>query len=81
MDASPPLPLVALRPSEAGRVVAVAADDAERLAAEGLHPGDVVVVDARLPLGGPLVVRVGRVRIAIARSVAAGILVEPGQAA
>jgi Fe2+ transport system protein FeoA len=39
------------------------------------------VVEVRLPLGGPVVVRVGRARIAIARAVAAGILVEPERAA
>ena len=57
-------------------VVAVPARDADRLAAEGLRPGDVLEVETRLPLGGPVVVRLGRARVALARRVAAGILVE-----
>ena len=77
MDASPPVPLALLDPGAPARIVAIAAADAERLAAEGIHPGECVEVEARLPLGGPVVVRVGRARIAIARSVAAGVLVEP----
>jgi Fe2+ transport system protein FeoA len=60
-----------------GLVVAVRPADAARLAAEGLHAGERIEVETRLPLGGPVVVRVGRARIAIARAVAAGILVRP----
>lgn len=81
MDASPPVPLVALEPGRVARVLSVRPADAERLAAEGLHAGDPLEVEVRLPLGGPVVVRLGRARIAIARSVAAGILVVPGRAA
>lgn len=78
VDASPPLPLAALEPGVAARVVDVPPADAARLAAEGLHRGDAVVVEDRLPLGGPVVVRLGRARLALARRVAAAILVEPG---
>jgi Fe2+ transport system protein FeoA len=81
MDASPPRSLAALEPGRAARVVAVGVADAERLAAEGLHAGDRIEVEVRLPLGGPVVVRVGRARIAIARSVAAGVLVAMERAA
>lgn len=81
MDASPPVSLVGLPPGRAARVVTVDPADVERLAAEGLHPGDCVEVEACLPLGGPVVIRVGRARIALARSVAAAILVEPSRAA
>jgi ferrous iron transport protein A len=81
MDASPPVPLSDLDPGVAARVVSVPAAQAERLAAEGLHTGDLIEVEARLPLGGPLVVRLGRARVALARQVAAGILVRtPGAA-
>ena len=80
MDASPPISLALLDAGAPGRVVAVAAVDVDRLAAEGLHAGERIEVEARLPLGGPVVVRVGRARIAIARAVAAGILVEPDRA-
>ncbi len=81
MDASPPVSLVALPPGRGARVVKVGRADVERLAAEGLHAGDRVEVEVCLPLGGPVVVRVGRARIAIARAVAAAILVEPAHAA
>jgi Fe2+ transport system protein FeoA len=61
--------------------VAVGIAHVERLAAEGLHAGDRVEVEVCLPLGGPVVVRVGRARLAIAREIAGSILVEPGHAA
>lgn len=81
MDASPPIPLAHLSVGARSRVVAVPPEDVERLAAEGLHRGDTLEVEAMLPLGGPVVVRLGRARLAIARRVAAGILVEPGRCA
>lgn len=73
--------LVDIAPGVAARVVRVDPSDAPRLAAEGLAPGDRVRVETRLPLGGPIVVRVGRARLALARRVAAGIRVEPETAA
>jgi len=78
MDASPPIPLSRLPVGGRSRVVTVPPEDADRLAAEGLHRGDALEVEAILPLGGPVVVRLGRARVAIARRVAAGILVEVG---
>jgi Fe2+ transport system protein FeoA len=77
MDASPPIPLAQLPVGARTRVVAVPGPDADRLAAEGLHRGDTLEVEAILPLGGPVVVRLGRARVAIARQVASRILVEP----
>lgn len=77
MDASPPIPLSDLAVGARSRVVAIPLEDADRLAAEGLHRGDALEVEAMLPLGGPVVVRLGRARIAVARRVAAGIMVEP----
>jgi Fe2+ transport system protein FeoA len=77
MVASPPIPLAHLSAGARSRVVEVPPEDADRLAAEGLHRGDTLVVEVILPLGGPVVVRLGRARVAIARRVAAGILVEP----
>ncbi len=76
MDASPPLSLALLHPGVPAQVLTVPAQDAERLAAEGLRPGEVLEVESRLPLGGPVVVRLGRARVALARRVAVGILVE-----
>jgi Fe2+ transport system protein FeoA len=60
------------------RVVAVPSGDADRLASEGLRPGDVLLVEARLPLGGPVVV--GRARVAPPRRVAGAIVVQAGGA-
>jgi Fe2+ transport system protein FeoA len=68
-----------LDPGISARVVSVPPGDADRLAAEGLHPGDSIEVEVRLPLGGPVVLRLGRARVAVARRVAAGILVRPGR--
>jgi len=68
--------LVDLEPGVVASVVEVEPGELRRLAAEGLAPGDRVVVEERLPLGGPIVVRVGRARLALARRVAAAIRVE-----
>ena len=68
--------LVDLEPGVFASVVGVEAGERQRLAAEGLAPGDRVVVEERLPLGGPIIVRVGRARLALARRVAAAIRVE-----
>ena len=45
------------------------------LAAEGISAGVELEVERRLALGGPVVVRLGRARLALARSVAAAIVV------
>ncbi len=39
------------------------------------------MVERRLALGGPLIVRLGRTRLAVARRVAADVLVEPDDSA
>ena len=81
MPASHPLTLELLPPGVRASVVAVRADDVDRLAAEGIHVGDVIEVEARLPLGGPVVVRRGRARVALSRTVASGVAVAPQTAA
>ncbi len=43
------------------------------LAREGLVPGREVAVVARAPLGGPVVVTLGRARLALSADVAAGV--------
>ena len=82
MDASPPIPLTLARLPAGARalVLVVSGEDVDRLAAEGLHVGDTLEVETLLPLGGPVVVRLGRARVALARRVAAGIAVEPRDA-
>jgi Fe2+ transport system protein FeoA len=59
------------------RVVAVETACRASLAPEGIDVGVGVSVERRLALGGPLIVRVGRARVAVARSVAAGVVVVP----
>jgi Fe2+ transport system protein FeoA len=52
--------------------IVIAVDDPVRseLQHEGLLPGSIVVVRTRTPLGGPLVVELGRARIALSVDVA-----------
>jgi Fe2+ transport system protein FeoA len=59
------------------RIVAVDPEHRAVLLAEGLDAGVEVAVERRLALGGPLIVQVGRARLAVSRSVAAGVEVEP----
>ncbi len=47
------------------------------LAREGLLRGSVVLVAARTPLGGPVIVEVGRARVAVASQVADSVITVP----
>jgi Fe2+ transport system protein FeoA len=49
----------------------------EELEREGLIPGTQVLIAARTPLGGPLLVDVGRARIALSSDVARSVLTRP----
>jgi Fe2+ transport system protein FeoA len=51
--------------------------DRAELEREGVLPGSVVVVTARTPLGGPVVVELGRARLALSSSVAAQVATRP----
>jgi Fe2+ transport system protein FeoA len=80
--ASPPaypaaVPLHSLAAGRSARIREVPAGAAAALTAEGLAPGDVLEIETRQPFGGPIVVRVGHARIALALRIARGILVEP----
>ena len=59
------------------RVVAIDEDVRAELEREGLLPGAVVVVTARTPLCGPVVVELGRARLALSAGVAAQVHTEP----
>jgi Fe2+ transport system protein FeoA len=66
--------------AEAGRAWRVAAIDptvAAELGREGILPGTDLTVVTRLPLGGPLVVSVGRSRLAVSADLATRIEMEP----
>ncbi|HJW21156.1 MAG TPA: protoporphyrinogen oxidase [Candidatus Limnocylindrales bacterium] len=71
------LPLDELPIGTPARVSAIAPAHAEELAAEGIGPGSEVVLVARAPLGGPVVVRTGRARVAVPGEVSAGVTVRP----
>jgi Fe2+ transport system protein FeoA len=72
-DDDDPLLLSRVPVGDERRVVVVTGPARDELELEGLLPGSVVVVRARTPLGGPLVVELGRIRLALSVDVAAGI--------
>lgn len=69
-----PVPLSRLAVGWRRTVLLVDGPDRAELAREGVHPGTVVVVAARTPLGGPLVVEVGGARVALSSRVASQVL-------
>jgi Fe2+ transport system protein FeoA len=69
--------LVDAAPGVALRVVRLDGDAADAVGAEGLLPGVVVSIERRIAFGGPLIVRLGRARLALSREVARQIVVEP----
>lgn len=58
-------------------VVTVDGPDRSELEREGVLQGAVVVVTARTPLGGPLVVELGRARLALSSRVAGQVTTRP----
>jgi len=69
--------LIDLAPGLEMRISRIEAESAGAVAAEGIVPGAVIAVERRIALGGPIVVRLGRARLALARGVARQIVVEP----
>ena len=59
------------------RVVAIEAACREALAPEGIDVGVHLSIERRLALGGPVIVRMGGARLALSRSLARGVFVEP----
>ena len=59
------------------RVVAIEAACREALAPEGIDVGVQLSIERRLALGGPVIVRMGGARLALSRSIARGVFVEP----
>jgi Fe2+ transport system protein FeoA len=79
VPAFPPVPLS--RVPVGSRCVVRTVDDpaspaAAQLAREGLLPGATIEVASRTPLGGPVVVVLGRARLAISADVAACVLTD-----
>ncbi len=75
--ASGPPTLANLRVGGTLCVSAVEPAYADELLREGLLPGSVVRVASRTPLGGPVIVVMGRSRIALSADVAAAVRGEP----
>ena len=59
------------------RVVAIDAACRASLAPEGVDVGVQLSIERRLALGGPVIVRLGGARLALSRSLARGVFVEP----
>ncbi|HSL32738.1 MAG TPA: FeoA domain-containing protein [Candidatus Limnocylindrales bacterium] len=68
--------LAAVRPGLVGRVMAVPDAHRHELGREGIRAGVVVGVETIVPFGGPVIVAVGRARVALARRIAAAIEIE-----
>ncbi len=66
-----------MRPGDRRIVASVEGSTANELAWEGVLPGIEVAVVSRAPLGGPFVVDLGGVRLAISTDVAAQVRIVP----
>jgi Fe2+ transport system protein FeoA len=60
------------------RVTGISAGAQQALGQEGVVAGACLTIERRVGLGGPVIVRLGRARLAIARKVAEEVEVEPG---
>ena len=59
------------------RIISVEDSARHELEREGILPGAVVVVTARTPIGGPVIVELGRARLALSAAVARLVATEP----
>jgi Fe2+ transport system protein FeoA len=71
------LPLSRVPVGERRTITSVSGPARAELEREGLLPGSVVRVAGRTPLGGPVIVEVGRVRVAVSADVAASVETVP----
>jgi Fe2+ transport system protein FeoA len=74
------LPLSRVPVGERRRIAAVDGPARAEMEREGLLPGSVVRVAGRTPLGGPVIVEIGRTRVAVAAQVASAVITEPAEA-
>jgi len=70
----PPVPLSGAPVGWRRVIIRIDGPDRAELEREGLLPGSTIVVTARTPLGGPLVVEIGRARVAVSSRVAGQVL-------
>jgi Fe2+ transport system protein FeoA len=73
----PALALDRVGPGRTVRVTGMPDSASQALQQEGVVTGAELTVERRVGLGGPVIVRLGRARLAIARATAGGIEVEP----
>lgn len=71
------LPLTRVPLGERRTITSVDGSARAELQREGILPGSVVRVAARTPFGGPVILEVGRVRVAVSAPVAACVLTVP----
>lgn len=69
--------LASLRPGAGGMIAAVQAEYEALLAREGIRVGVEIGIEAVAPFGGPVILGVGRARVAIAGRIAGAIEVVP----
>jgi len=74
------IPLTCARRGTPLVVVDIEQAAAVELAREGLIPGSHLQIVSRVPLGGPLIVQLGRVRLALGAALAAAIRAAPREA-
>ena len=78
MDALPDArTLDRLRVGNTATIIGVGVEHRATLAREGVEVGSHLALEASAPFGGPLIVRLGRARLALARSVARTVDVLP----
>jgi DtxR family Mn-dependent transcriptional regulator len=78
-DEAPTIPIIELEEGEEGVISHLICDDPakiRRLIGMGFVPGRKVVVEEHVPMGGPLLIRLDEMRVAIGRDYASSIQVE-----
>ncbi|MDD1755285.1 MAG: metal-dependent transcriptional regulator [Methanomassiliicoccales archaeon] len=79
----PSLPLMEMREGQSGEITHLRCEDAgriKRLISMGFVPGRSVTLEERVPLGGPLLVRLQECRVALAKEYAELVMVQTGPA-
>ncbi|HUL39845.1 MAG TPA: metal-dependent transcriptional regulator [Methanomassiliicoccales archaeon] len=76
----PCLPLAEMREGQTGEITHLKCEDSNRirrLISMGLVPGRSLMLEERTPMGGPLLVRLGESRVALAKDYADLVMVQP----
>lgn len=75
----PCLPLAEMREGQGGEITHLKCEDPRRirrLLSMGLVPGRILILEERTPMGGPLLVRIGECRLALAKEYADLVMVQ-----